>query len=189
MNKRWLILAIALMQSGLTWAADPPWDVSDQISVEELAHYFFSTPSAADRVKGSVVSEDAAKTIRDASATHWRTAHGAKELAIEARQLCKDLRNARTGADFAAALGQSNARERERAIQGARRILNSLALHDRQELESWLNTVYRRGFKGGGFATYVAEHFGSRPFPSETTDGITRETCAAAAEFEKRAQS
>lgn len=169
-------------------AASQPTAGAATISVDELAHFFLSTSGAADRVKGSVVSEEGANKLREVSANHWSKVHGDKELAVEARKLCSDLKSTRNGSEFAAALIASDKRERARVQQAARRTLEELSQQDRQELENWLNTEYRRGFRGGGMGPQLTETFASASFPSESTEGITREACNAAAEFERRAK-
>jgi hypothetical protein len=187
--KRFLLCAFAPLAASAALAADPrPAEATEKISVDDLAHFFLSTPGAVDRIKSSVISEDGANRIREASAKHWREVHGARELALEARQLCSDLRSARNGVEFATALVQSDKRERQRTRKAAKRTLAELDARDRQELENWLDTEYRRGFKGRGLGSQLTQSFASASFPSESTEGITREACNAAAEYEKRAK-
>lgn len=185
---RVVFLLFTLLPIAFAQAADPPPEAPDEVSVYDLAHYFLSSPGAESRISGSVISEAGANKIKEVSAVHWRDVHTAKELALVLGRLCNDLRSARNGSEFAMALSEGHKRERERTREAARRALAELGPHDRQELENWLNTEFRRGFTQGRIGTQFSESFASAPFPSESTEGITRETCNAATEYEKKAK-
>jgi hypothetical protein len=161
----------------------PPSDVP----VELLAHYFLSSPGAADRMKRmSIVSDEGVAKIRIESAIHWEKVHGDKELAIEARQLCNRLAKVKNGTEFAAAFVEGDKQERERVSKAAALTLADLAPQDRQQLEHYLDTEFRRSFSGSGLGPEFTARFASAPYPNAETESVTRNYCNAADEFEKR---
>jgi hypothetical protein len=163
----------------------PPSD----LPVEVLAHFFLSSRGATERLeKNSIVSEDGVAKLRSASAKHWKAVHGDKDLANEARQLCKEAKKAKNGTEFAAAFIESDKRERGRLAKAATLTLSELTSQDRQELKNWLNTEYRIGFRGNGLGSNLTERFATKEFPSADSDAITRRVCETATEYEKRSE-
>jgi hypothetical protein len=181
------LLALATAANAQQQPVHPPATAPSDLPVEVLAHFFLSSHDAADRLKDrSIVSEAGFTKLKSANEHHFQKVHGDKELAIEARQLCKDLTKAENGTAFAAALIASDKRERERVGKAAKLALAEMDPQDRQELENWLNTEYRQGFRGNGMGSELTERFAGEPFPSDVTKAATRRACEAATEFEKR---
>jgi hypothetical protein len=181
-----LALATAANAQQQSVPASPPAAPSN-LPVEVLAHFFLSSSDSADRLKDrSIVSEAGLAKLKSANEHHFQKVHGDKELSIEARQLCKDLTKVENGAAVAAPLIASEKRERERAGKAAKLALADMDPQDRQELENWLNTDFRRGFRGNGMGSELTERFASEPFPSDVTKAATQRACEAATVFEKR---
>lgn len=173
--------------AGAQQQPSPPSDTPSDLPVEVLAHFFLTSHDAADRLKDrSIVSEAGLTKLKKANESHFQEVYGDRELAIETRQLCKDLTRAKDGAAFAAALIASDKRERDRIGKAAKRAMAEMDPHDRQELENWLNTEYRQGFRGNGMGSELTARFTNEPFPSNTTNAATKRACEAASEFEKR---
>jgi len=155
--------------------------------VELLAHFFLSSPGAAERLqRGSIVSDEGVAKIRNVSANHFQKVHGDKELAIEARELCSNIAKARNGTEFAEAFVEGDKKERERVAEAAALTLADLSPQDRQQLEHYLDTEFRKGFRGSGLGPEFTARFASAPYPNPETETATKKVCEAADVFEKR---
>jgi hypothetical protein len=185
------IMANAQQQQQEPAPAPPPVAAtpSSDLPVEVLAHFFLSSKDNTDRLKRrSIVSEAGLAKLKSANANHWQKVHGDKELAIDARQLCKDVKKAKNGSEFAAAFIEADKRERERLGKAAALTLAELDPQDRQELENWLDTEYRKGFTGNGLGSNLTERFGNAPFPNNDTTALTQRVCETATGYEKRSE-
>ena len=159
------------------------------LPVEVLAHFFLSSRDSSGRLKGrSIVSEAGLAKLKSANASHFQKVHGDKEIAIDARQLCKEVTKAKNGTEFAEAFIEADKRERERLGKAAALAMAELNPQDQQELKHWLNTEYRKGFSGNGLGSNMMERFANAPFPSEDTAFFIKRTCDAATAYEERSK-
>jgi len=93
---------------------------------------------------------------------------------------------ATNGTEFAAAFVEGDKKERERVSKAAALALADLSLQDRQQLEYYLDTEFRKGFRGSGLGPMFTARFASAPYPNPVTEFYTKNACDAADGFEKK---
>ena len=155
------------------------------IPLEDLAHAFFFH-SADQEMLESIVSDDGIRRLEPELAELRREMTDLQKIAPKARQMCRDLQNAKSGHEFAAVFIEAEEAQQNESSQHARRILSKLGDDDRMALERYLDTEYRQG-QGRTKFDYEAM-YASGPFPSPDTNLITLRTCDSAAEIEARVE-
>lgn len=175
---RKILLSLMIAAPLAVAAADsPPRIQTKQIdaTIEDLAHLFFYHSSRLEERLASIVSQQGARAVSPAAIEHKKMMNDRDVLLGKARQLCAELKNARTGEEFAEIFTRYDERERAEKRQHAAQVLARLDQYDRKALEDYLNTEYREA----GTSSVIDYHavFATGPFPSDYTRKIMRSVC------------
>lgn len=183
-----VLLPLALAHAADALAGPQLFKRMDNIDIplEDLAHAFLLHSSSSLDSLNDIISEDGINTLKQEVAEHSRDMNDMGKLATKADKLCTNLKNAKSGQEFAAALVEVEDTDRKEERRATRHILSKLSVDDRAALEDYLDTEYR---VGAGRAKFDYEAmFASGPFPSAETAAVTQRTCEGAARFKERAE-
>lgn len=156
--------------------------VDVDLTVDDLAHsFFYHSPGAREQLQ-QVISADGVERISPDIAAHQRQMDDVRAHAGKLRRLCGELQGSRNGPEFAAALANSEQRERDEQREAARLIVSKLDDADRKAFEDYLETQFRQGVARSTLD--VDAMFSFAEFPSERTNAIASRICTAATQAE-----
>lgn len=191
--KRYLLCTLACLALSAAQATEPAEQrelpgkrvETKDVPIEELAHYYFwHDPEAL--MLTQLISKDGVARVREELEGHKRYMIEDQELLHIGQKLCRELRNARHGPEFAAILAENDAREHARMRQAAKRIMDTLEPSDRKILVDYLDTEFRERVQVGRLD--FEKMFSRAPFPSPQSNGVVRRVCDSVSELEKRVQ-
>lgn len=174
MRRTWLFLTIAVPLAAA--AGDSP-PVAKRIdpTLEDLAHSFFLVDPRSPEQLAGIVSQRGVAALAPATIERKKLMADPKVLLSKVRELCVELKKARTGEEFAATLTRLDEQERVERRNHAAQLLALLDREDRKALEDYLDSVYRAG--NSSFSLDYHAIFATRPFPSEYSDRMLRTAC------------
>lgn len=172
-----LVPASAALTQDLPAEPRAPMTIVDKknIPIEQLAHAFLHNVAGTPGLLEEIISAEGADRISPEISAYVSDLENPQKWLPRVRQLCVDPHNARSGAEFSAALIGAEERDQASRREAVHRILAKLDARDRAALDEYLDTQLRPGMTVARIDPVVA--FASGPLPTAKTAGIVRGVC------------